>query len=80
MKKTKIALSVLLLIAMTLGALYSYFLYAAKPAAPTLSASLQRAQIAVGDRQRDYAYYLENRLREAAGLEGCPVVLDLVAR
>ena len=33
MKKTKIALSVLLLIAMTLGALYSYFLYAAKPAA-----------------------------------------------
>jgi len=67
-KKTKIALSVLLLIAVTLGALYSYFLYAAKPAAPTLSASLQRAQIAVGDRQRDYAYYLPAKLPAKAPL------------
>ena len=68
MKKTKIALSVLLLIAVTLGALYSYFLYAAKPAAPTLSASLQRAQIEVGDRQRDYAYYLPAKLPANAPL------------
>ena len=68
MKKTKIALSVLLLIAVTLGALYSYFLYAAKPAAPTLSASLQHAQIEVGNRQRDYAYYLPAKLPAKAPL------------
>ena len=42
-----------------------------------------RFRITINDRKlitRDYAYYLENRLREAAGLEGCPVVVDLIAR
>ncbi len=42
-----------------------------------------RFRITINDRKlitRDYAYFLENRLREAAGLEGCPVVIDLVAR
>ncbi len=42
-----------------------------------------RFRITINNRKlitRDYAYYLENRLREAAGLEGCPVVIDLVAR
>ena len=42
-----------------------------------------RFRVTINDRKlitRDYGYYLENRLREAAGLEGCPVVLDLVAR
>jgi len=42
-----------------------------------------RFRVTVNNRKlitRDYAYYLENRLREAAGLEGCPVILDLVAR
>lgn len=42
-----------------------------------------RFRVTVNDRRlitRDYGYYLENRLREAAGLEGCPVVVDLVAR
>ena len=42
-----------------------------------------RFRVTVNDRRcitRDYAYYLENRLRQAAELEGCPVVLDLVAR
>ena len=42
-----------------------------------------RFRITVNDRKlitRDYAYFLENRLREAAGLEGCPVVVDMVAR
>jgi GTP-binding protein len=42
-----------------------------------------RFRVTINDRRlitRDYAYYLENRLREAAGLQGCPVVLDLVAR
>jgi GTP-binding protein len=29
---------------------------------------------------RDYAYYLENRLRERYGLEGVPVVIDFVER
>jgi GTP-binding protein len=27
-----------------------------------------------------YHRYLENRLREAAELEGCPVIIDLVER
>ena len=42
-----------------------------------------RFRITINDRKlitRDSAYYLENRLREAAGLEGCPVVVDLIAR
>lgn len=42
-----------------------------------------RFRVTINDRKlitRDYAYFLENRLREAANLEGCPVVLDLVAR
>jgi GTP-binding protein len=42
-----------------------------------------RFRLTVNDRRlvtRDYAYYLENRVREAAGLEGCPVILDMVAR
>jgi GTP-binding protein len=29
---------------------------------------------------RDYAYYLENRLRERYGLEGVPLVIDFVER
>lgn len=29
---------------------------------------------------RDYAYYLENRLRERYGLEGVPVIIDFVER
>ncbi|MFL5824334.1 MAG: ribosome biogenesis GTPase Der [Solirubrobacteraceae bacterium] len=29
---------------------------------------------------RDYAYYLENRLRERYGMDGIPVIIDFVAR
>ena len=29
---------------------------------------------------RDWAYYLENRLRESYGLEGVPLVIDFVPR
>jgi GTP-binding protein len=29
---------------------------------------------------RDYAYYLENRLRERYRLEGIPAIIDFVAR
>jgi GTP-binding protein len=29
---------------------------------------------------RDYAYYLENRLRERYGLDGVPVIIDFVER
>jgi GTP-binding protein len=29
---------------------------------------------------RDYAYFLENRLRERYGLDGVPVIIDFVAR
>jgi GTP-binding protein len=42
-----------------------------------------RFRVTVNDRRlikADYAYYLENRLREAANLDGCPVILDFVAR
>jgi GTP-binding protein len=29
---------------------------------------------------RDYAYYLENRLRDRYGLAGVPLIIDFVAR
>jgi GTP-binding protein len=42
-----------------------------------------RLAIQVNDRKlltRDWSYYLENRLREALGLEGVPLVIDFVPR
>jgi GTP-binding protein len=42
-----------------------------------------RFAIQVNSRQRvtrDYAYFIENRLRERYGLEGVPVVIDFVER
>jgi GTP-binding protein len=42
-----------------------------------------RFSIQVNSRQRvtrDYAYYLENRLRERFGLEGIPLIIDFVER
>ena len=42
-------------------------------------ASPPRFAIQVNDRRlitRDYAYFLENRLRERFGLEGVPLVID----
>ena len=42
-----------------------------------------RFRLTVNDRSRvtrDYAYWLENQLREALGLQGVPVILDLVER
>ncbi len=42
-----------------------------------------RFRITVNDRKlitADYAYYLENRIREGASLESCPVIVDFVAR
>jgi GTPase len=42
-----------------------------------------RYAIQVNSRQRvtrDYAYYVENRLRERYGLRGVPVVIDFRAR
>ncbi|HEX5714010.1 MAG TPA: ribosome biogenesis GTPase Der [Solirubrobacterales bacterium] len=42
-----------------------------------------RFAIQVNDRKlifRDWAYYLENRMREAYGLEGVPLVIDFVPR
>jgi len=42
-----------------------------------------RFAIQVNDRrliQRDWAYHLENRMREAYGLEGVPLVIDFVPR
>jgi len=42
-----------------------------------------RVAIQVNDRRlisRDWAYYLENRMREAYGLEGVPLVIDFVPR
>ena len=40
-----------------------------------------RIAIQVNDRKlitRDWAYHLENRMREAYGLEGVPLVIDFV--
>ena len=42
-----------------------------------------RISIQVNDRRlitRDWAYYLENRLRERFGLEGVPLVIDFVPK
>ena len=42
-----------------------------------------RFRITVTDRRlitAEYAYYLENRIREATDLESCPVIIDFVAR
>ena len=42
-----------------------------------------RFRITVNDRRlitADYAYYLENRIREATDLESCPVIVDFIAR
>jgi GTP-binding protein len=42
-----------------------------------------RFRITVNDRKlikADWAYYLENQIREATGLESCPVIIDFVAR
>lgn len=48
-----------------------------------IEVSPPRFSIQVNDRRliiRDWAYHLENRLREAYGLEGVPLVIDYVAR
>lgn len=68
MKTTRRVLKILPVLALILAGLYGFFLYAPPPTTPTLSASLQRAQIAVGDRQRDYAYYLPAKLQAKAPL------------
>jgi len=42
-----------------------------------------RFRITVNDRRlikADWAYYLENRIREAAKLDSCPVIIDFIAR
>jgi GTP-binding protein len=42
-----------------------------------------RIAIQVNDRKlivRDWAYHLENRMRERYGLEGVPLVIDFVPR
>jgi GTP-binding protein len=42
-----------------------------------------RFRLTVNDRglvTRDYAYYLENQLRDRLGLQGSPVIMDLVSR
>ena len=33
-----------------------------------------------GQVTRDYAYFLENHLRDRLGLQGCPVIIDIVSR
>jgi GTP-binding protein len=53
-------------------------LYAAQ-----IEVSPPRFSIQVNDRRlifRDWAYHLENRLRDAYGLEGVPLVIDYVPR
>jgi GTP-binding protein len=51
--------------------------------AAQIGESPPRIAIQVNDRRlitRDWAYHLENRLREAYGLEGVPLVIDFVPR
>lgn len=59
MKKLLIVLLILLAI---IAGLYGYFVYAPAPTQPTLSASLQRDHIQVGERQRDFSYYVPKNL------------------
>lgn len=68
MKRTRIILYALLLIAAILGGLYGYFLYAPKPAEPALSATLQHERIELGGLQRDYAFYIPAKLQPQAPL------------
>ncbi|MDG1582788.1 PHB depolymerase family esterase [Pseudomonas sp. GOM6] len=68
MKIIKIVLSLLLLIAVTLAGLYGYFLHTPAPTQPSLSAALQQGQITLGERQRDYAYYIPAQLPAKAPL------------
>src|SRR5690606_20421665 len=68
MKTTRRVLQILPVLALILAGLYGWFLYAPLPTVPVLSADLQRAQIEVGDRQRDYAYYLPAKLTANAPL------------
>ena len=58
MKTTRIVLSVVLLIGVILAGLYGYYLYTPTPAQPALSATLQHGQIEIGERQRDFAFYI----------------------
>lgn len=68
MKIIKILLYLLLLIVVVLAGLYGYFLYTPKPAQPELSATLQPGQITVGERPRDFAYYIPAKLPAKAPL------------
>ena len=68
MKTTRRVLKILLILAVTLAGLYGYFLYAPKPPAPSLSASLQQGSLEVSGRTRDYAYYLPAKLPANAPL------------
>lgn len=65
MKKLLIVLLILLAI---IAGLYGYFVYAPAPAQPTLSASLQREHIQVGELQREFSYYVPNNLPANAPL------------
>jgi len=55
------ALGVVSLIGIIIACLYGYYLYTPAPAQPPLSATLQQGKITVGERQRDYAYYIPAR-------------------
>lgn len=57
----------LALLAIAAG-LYAYFVYAPKPAQPTLSASLQTDHIQVGALDRQYSYYIPKNLPANAPL------------
>jgi polyhydroxybutyrate depolymerase len=46
------------LLVVGLGAAFAYFVYAPAPHVPSLSASVQRGSLRVGERQRSYAFYV----------------------
>jgi polyhydroxybutyrate depolymerase len=61
-------LKILLVLALILGGLYGYFLYAPKPAQPNLSGTLQQSRIKLGEQSRDFAYYIPAKLSANAPL------------
>ncbi|MEN0106382.1 MAG: PHB depolymerase family esterase [Pseudomonas sp.] len=64
----KLLLRLLLALLAIAASLYAYFVYAPKPAQPTLGATLQSDHIQVGALQRHYSYYIPKNLPANAPL------------
>ncbi|MBD9425193.1 polyhydroxybutyrate depolymerase [Pseudomonas sp. PDM15] len=67
-KTTRVLTLILLPLAALLAGLYLYFLYTPAPTVPELSSELRHDRIAVGERQRDFAFYRPAKLPAKAPL------------